>query len=79
MRVDATGRLGLAVIRHGAPVEGVRPGAAEDTFLYSFNPSSPTSASAACIVQLWGPGCSFWVPVQLVGISQVRPGLRIIF
>ncbi|CAL8462769.1 g2302 [Coccomyxa elongata] len=26
MRVDATGRLGLAVIRHGAPVEGVRPG-----------------------------------------------------
>ncbi|EIE26152.1 hypothetical protein COCSUDRAFT_65011 [Coccomyxa subellipsoidea C-169] len=26
MRVDATGRLGLAVIRHGAPVEGVRSG-----------------------------------------------------
>ena len=26
MRVDAMGRLGLAVIRHGAPVEGVRSG-----------------------------------------------------
>lgn len=26
MRVDAMGRLGLAVIRLGAPVEGLRPG-----------------------------------------------------
>lgn len=28
MRVDTMGRLGLAVIRHGAPVEGIHSGAA---------------------------------------------------
>ena len=27
MRVDTLGRLGLAVIRHGAPVEGIHSGA----------------------------------------------------
>ena len=27
MRVDAMGRLGMAVIRHGAPVEGMHAGA----------------------------------------------------
>lgn len=27
MRVDTVGRLGLAVIRHGAPVEGIHSGA----------------------------------------------------
>lgn len=29
MRVDGMGRLGLAVIRHGAPVQGLGPGERE--------------------------------------------------
>ena len=36
MRVDATGRLGLAVIRHGAPVEGVRSGAPHELLTAEF-------------------------------------------